>query len=106
MPKINFIEAGGKQITVDVPVGRSVMQGAVDNRVPGILGECGGSCACGTCRIYIDDAWIEKTGAVSEFEEAMLEAYEDTHPNKRLSCQIEVAVKLDGLIVRLPKTQT
>jgi 2Fe-2S ferredoxin len=105
MPKITYIEADGKRTTAEVPIGQSVMQGALDHGVSGILAECGGSCSCGTCRIYIDDAWAAKTGTTSDIEEATLEGHDDPNPNKRLSCQLMVSEDLDGLIVRLPRSQ-
>ncbi len=81
------------------------MQGAVRHGIPGIVAECGGNCACGTCRVYIDEAWRAKTGEASEIEEATMEVREDPHPGKRLSCQIKVTEALDGLIVRMPPSQ-
>jgi ferredoxin, 2Fe-2S len=105
VPKIAYLEADGTEHLVDVAVGLSVMQGAVQNHVPGIVAECGGNCACGTCRVYIDEAWRPKTGNASEMEEATMEIRDDSHPGKRLSCQIKVTEELDGLIVRMPASQ-
>ena len=105
MPKITYIEANGAEHLVDVEVGLSVMQGAVRNRIPGIVGECGGNCACGTCRVYVDEAWRAKTGQASEVEEATMDIRDDSLPGKRLSCQIKVTEELDGLIVRMPASQ-
>lgn len=105
MPTITYIEANGTEHVVDADVGLSVMQGAVRNDIPGIVAECGGSCACGTCRVYVDEAWLAKTGQASELEEATMDIREDPLPGKRLSCQIEVTEELDGLIVCMPKSQ-
>jgi 2Fe-2S ferredoxin len=105
MARITYIEANGASHTVDVEPGLSVMQGAVHNNIPGIVAECGGGCACGTCRVYVDEAWRAKTGEASEIEEATMEIREDSDPAKRLSCQIKVTEDLDGLIVRMPETQ-
>jgi 2Fe-2S ferredoxin len=105
MPKITYVEASGVEHTVEVEVGWSVMQGAVRNRIPGIVAECGGNCACGTCRVYVDEAWRQLTGAASELEEATMDIREDPRPGKRLSCQIKVTEALDGLVVRVPETQ-
>lgn len=105
MPKITYIESNGTAHTVEVEVGCSVMQGAVSNRIPGIVAECGGNCACGTCRVYVDAAWREKTGEASDLEEATMEVREDPTAGKRLSCQIKVTEELDGLIVRMPASQ-
>jgi len=105
MAKITYIEAGGAQHLVEVPAGQSVMQGAVSNRIPGIVAECGGNCACGTCRVYVDEAWRNQTGEASELEEATMDSCYDPRAGKRLSCQIQVTAELDGLIVRMPESQ-
>lgn len=105
MPKITYIEANGSKHVIDVEIGLSVMQGAVHNRVPGIVAECSGSCACGTCRVYVDAAWRAKTGEPSEIEAATMEIRDDPLPGKRLSCQIKVTEELAGLIVRMPESQ-
>jgi 2Fe-2S ferredoxin len=105
MVKIIYIEASGNEHVVDVPVGRSVMQGAKFNDVPGIDADCGGGCACATCHVYIDPAWQARVGGRTSMEDATIQAAEDVEPNSRLSCQIEVAEDLDGLIVRMPPSQ-
>jgi 2Fe-2S ferredoxin len=106
MVKITYVEANGAQHVVQVNPGLSVMEAAVKNNVPGILGECGGYCACGTCRIYIDDPfWREQTGTRSELEQAMVDFHEDQNPNVRLGCQIKIVGALDGLVVRMPRSQ-
>lgn len=105
MVKITYIEASGASHIVDVQVGSSVMRGAVMNDVPGIVAECGGSCACGTCRVDVDEAWRERIGDGSDIEAATLEFREDPRPGLRLSCQIKVTEELDGLIVRMPASQ-
>ena len=105
MPKIKYIEHNGKEHTADVPVGWTVMEGAVKNRIPGIDADCGGACACATCHVYVDEAWREKTGEPAPMEEDMLDFGFDVRPSSRLSCQIKVSQDLDGLIVRTPARQ-
>jgi ferredoxin, 2Fe-2S len=105
VPKIKYIEADGTEHVVDVNCGKTVMQGALDHGIAGILAECGGSCSCGTCRVYVDEAWQTKTGAPSDIEDATMDGYDDPRPGKRLSCQICVSEELDGLVVRLPQSQ-
>jgi ferredoxin, 2Fe-2S len=105
VPKITYTEANGVKHEKDVPVGYTVMQGAVQNGIPGILAECGGSCACGTCRVFVDAAWRERTGTASLAEESMLEVHEDAVAGQRLSCQMTVAPDWEGLIVHLPAKQ-
>jgi 2Fe-2S ferredoxin len=107
MPKITFIEHNGTAHTVDVAVGRSVMQAAVDNNVPGIDADCGGECACATCHVYVDAAWLAKTGlpAPDSQEASMLSFAAVTQDDSRLSCQITVTAELDGLVVRMPEGQ-
>jgi 2Fe-2S ferredoxin len=106
MASVTYIEDDGTTHTLDVPNGDSVMQGAVNNMPSGITAECGGALACATCHCYVDDAWIDKTGTPSPAEIDMLESTAaERKLGSRLSCQITVSEALDGLIVRLPKTQ-
>lgn len=105
MPKIKYIENSGKEHDVDVPVGWSVMEGAVKNLVPGIDADCGGACACATCHVYVDPAWASKIAPKTDMEETMLDFAQDLEPTSRLSCQIKVTAELDGLVVRMPKSQ-
>jgi 2Fe-2S ferredoxin len=105
MVKITYIGSGGEEHVVDVDAGRSVMRGAVENDVRGIIGECGGSCLCATCHVYVDPAWLDRVGAKGETEELLLEEVCDLQPNSRLSCQIDVSDALEGLRVRLPEKQ-
>jgi 2Fe-2S ferredoxin len=105
MVKITYIEHDGAAHEVNVEEGMSVMQGAVKNGVPGIDADCGGVCACATCHVYVEDAWLSRTGEPSPQEREMLECAQGIGSNSRLSCQIRVRDLLDGLVVRLPITQ-
>ena len=105
MPKVTYIAFNGTQSVVQIPVGQSVMQGALNNDVRGIIGDCGGCCSCATCHVYVDPAWLDKVGPKSEVEEGLLEEVMDGQPNSRLSCQITISDELDGLVVRLPERQ-
>jgi 2Fe-2S ferredoxin len=105
MPKITYIEATGKEHVIDVAAGMTVMEGAVKHNVPGIDADCGGACACATCHVYVDPAWASKTGESSGMEQSMLDFANEVEPTSRLSCQIKVTAELDGLVVRLPKSQ-
>jgi ferredoxin, 2Fe-2S len=105
MPKIHFIEHSGKEHVIDAEPGKSVMQTATENLVPGIIGDCGGACSCATCHCYVDPAWADKVEGRNETEEIMLDGVMNTEPTSRLSCQITVKPELDGLVVRLPASQ-
>ena len=105
MAKITYIEFDGGEHVVDVPSGFSVMEGAVNNNIPGIEAECGGMCSCATCHVYVDPAWSEATGFPDNIEQGMLESVLDLQETSRLSCQIEVGDEIDGLIVRMPELQ-
>ena len=105
MPMIFYTDADGNQSQAEVPIGQSVMQGAVDNDIDGILAECGGACVCATCHCYIDEAWRDNVGPAGSIEQEMLDDVCDPQPNSRLSCQIKVTAELDGLSVRLPRSQ-
>jgi 2Fe-2S ferredoxin len=105
MTTIIFIEHNGAEHVVEATNGESVMRTAVDNMVPGIIGDCGGYCSCATCHSYIDAAWIGKLGAKGADENMMLEGVLQAQPTSRLTCQITVRSELNGLIVRLPASQ-
>jgi 2Fe-2S ferredoxin len=105
MAKITFIQSDGTSQIVDAEVGLTVMEAAKKALVPGIEAECGGACACATCHVYVDDAWMEKVGKPSEMEEDMLDFAFEVKEQSRLSCQIKVTEALDGLIVRVPEKQ-
>ena len=107
MPKITYIEHDGTEHPVDVPVGTSVMRGAVDNNVPGIDADCGGECACATCHVYVDEAWLGVVGLPTpgSQEASMLSFAAVAQPDSRLSCQIQMREELDGLVVRMPEGQ-
>jgi 2Fe-2S ferredoxin len=106
MARVSYVEHNGTRHDVDVHNGDSVMQGAVDNTIEGIVAECGGGLACATCHCYVDDAWIDKLNPAADEELQMLEC--TASPRKRgsrLSCQIVVTDELDGLVVQLPEAQ-
>ena len=106
MAKIKYIEHKGKSHTIDVANGLSIMEGAVQNNIPGIDADCGGSMACATCHVYVKEEWFDKLPKKEDGEEDMIDmAYE---PNKfsRLSCQLIVSDELEGLVVNLPTKQT
>ena len=105
MAKITYIEHDGTEHEAQVKTGLSVMEGAIRNGVPGIDADCGGACACATCHVHVDEAWIEKTGSAGAMEESMLDFAEGVTETSRLSCQIRVSDALDGLIVRMPQSQ-
>ena len=105
MPRITFIEPDGTVRTVEAAHDESAMQAAKRNGIDGIIGECGGSCACATCHVYVDEAWREKVGPPTPMEEDMLDFGYEVRPNSRLSCQIKVSDELDGLVVATPERQ-
>ena len=105
MPKITFIDFQGNRSDVDAKLGYSLMEAAVINDVDGIDADCGGACACATCHVYIDQAWVETTGTADELEAEMLEVAEEVKPNSRLSCQIKVTDQMDGMEVHMPESQ-
>ena len=105
MPKITYIEHGGKTHTIEVANGLSVMEGAVQNNIPGIDADCGGSMACATCHVYVKEEWFDKINLKTEGEDDMLDTAYEPKKNSRLSCQISVNDEIDGLIVNLPEKQ-
>ncbi len=105
MPKITFIEHDNTVHDVEADLGETIMEAAMRGGVSGIVAECGGSCTCATCHIYVDDAWVEKTGERSLEEDEQLDNAYDVRANSRLSCQIKMTEELDGILVRTPSYQ-
>ena len=105
MPKVTYIEADGTEHQADVAIGDSIMQGAINKMIPGIEGDCGGLCACGTCHIYVSEQWATKCSAPDELEEGILEFAFGVDQRSRLSCQIAMSESLEGLVVHLPERQ-
>ena len=105
MPKITYIEYNGKSHEIEVSNELSVMEGAVQNNIPGIDADCGGSCACATCHVYVDEKWFDKLPKKESAEEDMLDMAYEPKKNSRLSCQITVEDSLDGLVVKMPSKQ-
>ena len=105
MPKITYIENNGKSHTIEIANGLSVMEGAVQNNIPGIDADCGGSMACATCHVYVKEEWFNKLSKKEEGEEDMLDMAFEPKKNSRLSCQLMVSDQLEGLVVNLPEKQ-
>ena len=105
MPKITYIEHNGKSHTINVANGLSVMEGAVQNNIPGIDADCGGSMACATCHVYVKKDWFNKLPDKTVGEDDMLDQAYEPNSNSRLSCQLTVSDELNGLVVHLPEKQ-
>ncbi|MEO7385520.1 MAG: 2Fe-2S iron-sulfur cluster-binding protein [Gammaproteobacteria bacterium] len=99
MPRVIYHEVDGRRVEADVATGNSVMEGALDNAVAGILADCGGACACATCHAYVSDSWLPRLKPMEDMEDAMLDTAVDRRPASRLLCQIELTPDLDGLEV-------
>ena len=106
MPKITYIDSNGNSKTIDVANGLSVMEGAIQNNIPEIDADCGGSMACATCHVYVQDDWYDKITKCEDAEQDMIDMAFEPKKNSRLSCQLIVSDKLDGLIVTTPSKQT
>jgi len=106
MPKVTYISHQGENTTIDVPVGTTVMENAIKNGIDGIVAECGGACMCATCHVYVDPAFLDRLPPIGEEQEEMLgSTFAERKPNSRLSCQIQMKMEYDGLIVRMPERQ-
>ena len=105
MAKITYIEHSGKKHTVEVASGLSVMEGAIENNIPGIDADCGGGMACATCHVYVKEEWFDKINKKNEGEDDMLDQAFEPKKNSRLSCQINVSEEINGLVVSLPEKQ-
>ena len=106
MTKIVYIEHSGKSHSINVQNGLTVMEGAIQNNIPGIDADCGGSMACATCHVYVKEEWFDKLPKKEDGEEDMLDMALEPNKFSRLSCQLTVTDEFDGLIVQLPSKQT
>ena len=106
MPKITYKDYQGTSKTIEVDNGLSVMEGAIQKDIPGIDADCGGSMACATCHVYVDDKWFDKIPKAEDAENDMIDMAFEPKKNSRLSCQIIVSDELDGLEVTTPEKQT
>ena len=106
MPKVTFTDHKGDSKTIEIDNGLSVMEGAVQQNIPGIDADCGGSMACATCHVYVDDNWYEKIPKAEDAEIDMIDMAFEPKKNSRLSCQIIVDDNIDGLKVTTPEKQT
>lgn len=105
MANITFVTYAGKEYVVDIEEGKTLMQTAIDNGVPGIDADCGGSCACGTCHVILEKRWLAVVGGASASELQMLDMSAEKTDFSRLSCQVSVSDALDGMVVHLPEFQ-
>ena len=106
MPKIIYNDNQGNSKTIEIENGLSVMEGAVQNDIPGIDADCGGSMACATCHVYVEEKWLNKIPKAEEAEVDMIDMAYEPKKNSRLSCQLIVTNELDGLVVTTPAKQT
>lgn len=107
MVNVVYIDSDGEQTELQVQEGWTLMQAAVSEGVDGIEAECGGSCCCATCHVYVDDSYMDKLDPPSEQENGMLaETVAERRPNSRLACQIKVSPELEGLVVHTPEVQS
>lgn len=105
--KITYVQHDGTRRVLDVTPGKTLMEGARDNNVTGIVADCGGACACSTCHVYVDEDWVARLPPISEMEKDMLEfAAEPDERSSRLSCQIKISEVMEGLVVKIPPSQT
>ena len=106
MPKITYQDSKGNSKTVEVESGLTVMEGAIQNDIPEIDADCGGSMACATCHVYVEEKWLDKLSKAEEAEVDMIDMAYEPKKNSRLSCQIIVSDELDGLEITTPEKQT
>ena len=105
MAKITYIEHNGKSHVVEVPNELSVMEGAIQNNIPGSDADCGGSCACATCHVYVEEKWFRKLPNKENAEEDMLDMAFEPNKFSRLGCQITITDDLNEMVVKMPSKQ-
>ena len=106
MPKVTYNDPQGNSKTIEVDNGLTVMEGAIQNNIPGIDADCGGSMACATCHVYVEEKWLDKIPKAEDGEVDMIDMAFEPKKNSRLSCQITLNKQLDGLVVTTPEKQS
>ena len=106
MPKITYKDKDGVSKIIEVEKGLSVMEGAIQNDIPGIDADCGGAMACATCHVYVEEKWLDKLPKVEDAEVDMIDMAHEPKKNSKLSCQLIVTDELEGLIVTMPEKQS
>ncbi|MFZ1468238.1 MAG: 2Fe-2S iron-sulfur cluster-binding protein [Paracoccaceae bacterium] len=102
--KATWILPDGREITAEVKPGLSLMEAAVANNIPNVVGECGGNLSCATCHVYVSDSWLERTGVAGDFEDPMLDVADaERKDSSRLSCQLKMGPELDGIVLIVPQ---
>ena len=104
-PRVRFVEADGREREVQASIGITLMETAKQHGIVGVVAQCGGACACATCHVYIDRAWVQRLPPPEDMEVGMLESAWEPRDNSRLSCQITITAALDGLRVTVPEAQ-
>ncbi len=106
MPKVTYISSTGEKRTLDLKIGMTIMEGAVQNDVKGIVAECGGSCMCATCHVHVEEKYLDKLPEISDTESEMLDNTKSGRKsNSRLGCQLRVNSKFDGMTIHIPEEQ-
>jgi ferredoxin, 2Fe-2S len=106
MAKIKYIDFQGNSKTIEIENGLTVMEGAIQNNIPGIDADCGGSMACATCHVYVEEKWFNKISKAEDAEVDMIDMAHEPKKNSRLSCQLIISDELDGLTVTTPEKQS
>lgn len=106
MPKVIYITASGEKHEVEAEVGQSIMQTAIFNNIAGIEAECGGSCSCATCHVYVADTDQALFDAPDAMEDELLEGVAcERKSSSRLSCQLVLTDQHTTITVAIPEAQ-
>ncbi len=105
MIHVKFVEPGGAVHELDATEGRTAMETALSNDVPGIEAVCGGAASCATCHVYVDPAWANRITPISEVEDMLLDLAANRQANSRLSCQIKITPEIDGIVFQVPEPE-
>ncbi|MFK7957540.1 MAG: 2Fe-2S iron-sulfur cluster-binding protein [Lysobacterales bacterium] len=101
MPTVIYIDANDDRHEEEVQVGFTLMDGAFNRQIPGMVAECGGAAACGTCHCFVDEAWTNRLPPVEDLEDSMLYLVSNRRDNSRLACQVYMTQELDGIEVHI-----
>jgi ferredoxin, 2Fe-2S len=106
MPQVTYVQPDGSTRTCLLKAGQSVMDGALDNDIPGIRAQCGGGCTCATCHCYVLEPALDALPPPHQDELDLLDYVFERRGNSRLSCQIRVGAGLDVMVIAVPTRQS
>ncbi|KAF3912895.1 Adrenodoxin [Arthrobotrys entomopaga] len=99
---VTFVTKEGNEYTFEVSEGDNLLDIGQAHDLE-MEGACGGSCACSTCHVIVEDQGVyDLLEEPDDDENDMLDLAFGLTETSRLGCQVKMKKEIDGLKVRLP----